>query len=258
MSGPALGVVPLTELTQVVTARLHGGTADDVRHAFESAGCLVATTADGQHFVNGQGLTMPPVPQYEPGRPLDLVADANGHRFKSRVEREHFLFLSYFFPSVQYETTSTQYTDGNGELCGYTPDFYIPGIESLENPGRPGGGVYVESKAGGVSRDELRKCAGIAAQGHQIVLINGYPHNPVSEHRSDATSGKNVASAPDWRRGMSVVTFEAVAGRGRIKRRDNLWFLDSGLPSVRPWLDIDDHGCSHPILLKVYQDIARM
>lgn len=261
MSGEGLGLVGVDEMVEVAVRRVGPDARGHVELAFEAAGCVVATTTGGERMLTGPGLRLPRAPLHETTLPLEVQpgAGAGSPHFKSLVELEHYLFLSRFFVSVVYERMQIQYRDADGTGRLYTPDFYIPAIDSLERPVPGGkGGVFVESKAGPVSREELAKCAAVAAQGHEIILVNGYAADPIEDRRSAATSGG--AAGKEWRQGMTITTFEAVGGRGRVKRRDNHWFYDEalGLPVVRPLVDIDDRGCSHPVLLDVYRDIAAL
>jgi hypothetical protein len=240
------------------------GLQDRLLQSFERRGCMVSTTSTGLRFLNGRGLRLGSVGRIRTMQPLDFTrnktaADARrrlGERlFRSRVELEHFLFLSYFFTTVHYESGSANFHVGN-RTVSYTPDFFLPDVGSLEAGGPSQGGVLIESKAAFPSRDEIRSCLQVVEQGRTIVVLYGYANQPVSERRTrESADGEYVPG--EWRStGIQAVLFTLVDGRAQIKCRDALWCMDGNRPVLREWLDVDDYATDHPKLLAVYEDIA--
>jgi hypothetical protein len=276
---PTWTSVPVDDLmalaSLILGCRLEGPARAAVLQAFCDAGCVESKTTQGQTFVNGRGLSIvtlaknmvaptPPHDLVKGGSKEDILARtiAGEVFFKSKAEREHFLFLSYFFKSVQYEQTSIKYALPDGGRQSYTPDFYLPMVSSLENPTAPGSrGVLVETKSDYPTREEIRKCLNVTATGRSIVIMYGYAKKPLSETRVYSEDPTD-RPPPAWFRvgGIKVMTFENRDGRPRIKCRDNLWCIDNDgdLPCLRPLDNVDDYGSEHPTLLRIYQDIAQI
>jgi hypothetical protein len=178
-------------------------------------------------------------------RPLSFESgDCGEPQFKSRVELEHFLLLSYFFGPVYYERTSINYEDG-GQLRMYTPDFELPTVSNLcDRSDVRGGPLLIESKAEYPSRQELSKCEAVMRMGRNIVLLYGYACSPDPE-------------LPLWRRrGLRGVAFERRGLQVQVVHDSLVLCIDDdGLVRLRPIAGSTDSGPDHPTLLRLYEQI---